>query len=96
MASSAKSQRPSQPKHQRPSSAAEGALPHQTPTSVTPVEPPAEPHHGQAAGNTHQSQRRALHSNSESKQNEQHPETPAGQHATGSFTDDSNERSGSR
>jgi hypothetical protein len=52
-------------------------------TSVHPVEP-EDP---KAAGADHQQQRHVLRHNIEGGQAQEHPETPAGQHATGSFTD---------
>jgi len=62
----------------------ESAPTHKPSTSVHPVEPPTEPHHGQAA-HDNESQQRAVRSNTETHQGERHPATPAGQHATGSF-----------
>jgi hypothetical protein len=44
-----------------------------------------EPEDPNVAG-TSQSQRGVLGQNADAGQNQQHPETPAGQHATGSFT----------
>jgi hypothetical protein len=74
----------------------ENATAHKSSPSVQPVEPPKEAHHGQASDDTHQLQRRVLHDNSASRQNEQHPETPAGQHATGSFPANSGDSQKSR
>ena len=68
-----------------------GSAPAQKPsTSVHPVEPSTDPHHGQAALNN-ESQQRDLRTNTETHQGEQHPATPAGQHATGSFPSGSGE-----
>jgi hypothetical protein len=50
-------------------------------TSVHPVEPEDK----RASGTNASRQREALHHNIEGGQAQQHPETPAGQHATGSF-----------
>jgi hypothetical protein len=70
----------------------ESAPTHKSAPSVQPVEPPTEPHHGQAANDPHRSRHLVLRLNTEGHQGEQHPETPAGQHATGSFTTDPGER----
>jgi hypothetical protein len=51
-------------------------------TSVHPVEP-QDP---QAAGAAHAQQRSVLRHNVDGQQAQPHPETTAGQHATGSFT----------
>jgi hypothetical protein len=56
---------------------------HHSPPSVQPVEP-ADP---SEAGQHHSDQGHVLHHNTEGKQAQEHPETVAGQHATGSFTD---------
>jgi len=55
---------------------------HHPPSSVQPVEAedPKE-----SAGD-HHLQKKVLHENAEGGAAEQHPATPAGQHATGSFT----------
>lgn len=47
---------------------------------------PVEPEDAQLTGTSRSLQRRVLGLNVEGRQAEQHPETPAGQHATGSFT----------
>ncbi|HEX4007985.1 MAG TPA: hypothetical protein VHX60_17560 [Acidobacteriaceae bacterium] len=54
--------------------------------SVHPVEPPVEPEDAQITGTSRSLQRRVMGLNVEDRQ--QHPETAAGQHATGSFTGD--------
>jgi hypothetical protein len=56
---------------------------HQPPTGVQPVEPedPA------LTGGGHSSQKDALEHNVKHGHARQHPESPAGQHATGSFTE---------
>jgi len=74
----------------------ESAPAHQGSASVHSVEPPTDPHSGRAAHNQSQSQLRALRHNSEAHQNEHHPDTPAGQHATGSFTTESVEHQKSK
>jgi hypothetical protein len=51
-----------------------------------------EPEDPKLAG-TSQSQRGVLGQNADAGQNQQHPETPAGQHATGSFTGNPGESS---
>jgi hypothetical protein len=55
-------------------------------TSVHPAEPSREPENAQREGTSQARQRQALGKNVESHQVEPHPETAAGQHATGSFT----------
>lgn len=55
-------------------------------TSVHPVEPPIEPDDAKVTGTSPSLQRRVLGLNVEGGQAQEHPETPAGQHATGSFT----------
>jgi hypothetical protein len=55
---------------------------HHPPASVQPVEA-EDPR--QSAGHPHL-QKRVLNENVEGGAGEQHPDTPAGQHATGSFT----------
>jgi hypothetical protein len=55
---------------------------HHPPTSVQPVEPEDAK---QTGGDPHL-QKRVLAENVEGGALEQHPESPAGQHATGSFT----------
>lgn len=55
---------------------------HDAPASVQHVE--AE--HGHTAGKGHSGQKEILQENVERGQQERHPATPAGQHATGSFT----------
>jgi len=49
-------------------------------TSVHPIEP------DDAKLANHSQQNHVLSQNADAGQNQQHPETPAGQHATGSFT----------
>jgi hypothetical protein len=56
-------------------------------TSVHPVDPRVEREDPKASAVDHQQQRHVLRHNVEGGQAEEHPETPAGQHATGSFTD---------
>lgn len=67
---------PTSPAHQ------DKAAAEQPSTSVHPV----EPEDAQLTGTSRSLQRRVLGLNVENKQTEEHPETPAGQHATGSFT----------
>jgi hypothetical protein len=55
---------------------------HDAPASVQPV----ESEHGHLAGKKHSGQHEVLENNVETGQQERHPATPAGQHATGSFT----------
>jgi hypothetical protein len=55
----------------------------QAETSVHGIEPEDK----RAAGTTGTRQRETLHQNVGGGQAQQHPETPAGQHATGSFSD---------
>jgi hypothetical protein len=55
-------------------------------TSVHPVEPPREQQAARATGTSQSQQRRVLGVNVGSGHAEPHPETAAGQHATGSFT----------
>jgi len=47
---------------------------------------PVEPEDAQLTGTSRSLQRRVLGLNVEDGQAQEHPETPAGQHATGSFT----------
>jgi hypothetical protein len=55
---------------------------HQAPTQVQPV----QPEDASATGDQHDQQREHLKRNVTEGQTQRHPETPAGQHATGSFT----------
>jgi hypothetical protein len=57
--------------------------------SVQPSPPPVEPEDAYLTGTTRSLQRRVLGLNVDGHHAQQHPETPAGQHATGSFTDKS-------
>lgn len=60
---------------------------HQAGTSVHPTEPPVEPEDAQITGTSRSLQRRVLGLNVNGHHAaEEHPATPAGQHATGSFT----------
>jgi hypothetical protein len=55
--------------------------------SVHPAEPGDEPEDAQITGTSRSLQRRVLGLNVNDRHaGEQHPDTPAGQHATGSFT----------
>jgi hypothetical protein len=69
--------------HEEESSAQQAA------TSVHPV----EPEDARVTGTTRSLQRRVLGLNVDGGQAQQHPETPAGQHATGSFTGDKGTKS---
>lgn len=64
----------------------EKASTQQPETSVNPAEPPTEPDDAQITGTSRSLQRRVLGLNVTGKQAQQPKETPAGQHATGSFT----------
>lgn len=55
--------------------------------SVQPSPPPVEPEDAYLTGTSRSLQRRVLGLNVDGHHAQQHPETPAGQHATGSFTD---------
>jgi hypothetical protein len=55
---------------------------HQAPTQVQPV----EPEDASRAGDRYEQQKEQLQKNVVHGQTQRHPETPAGQHATGSFT----------
>jgi len=62
-------------------------------TSVHPAEPADEPEDAQITGTSRSLQRRVLGLNvNDHHAGEQHPDTPAGQHATGSFTDKGDQR----
>ena len=52
-----------------------------------------EPEDARVTGTTRSLQRRVLGLNVDGGQAQQHPETPAGQHATGSFTGDKGTKS---
>lgn len=66
-----------------------GQSANQSGTSVHPTEPPAEPEDAKITGTSRSLQRRVLGLNVEDHHAaEEHPATPAGQHATGSFTGD--------
>lgn len=54
--------------------------------SVQPSAPPVEPEDAYLTGTSRSLQRRVLGLNVDGHHAQQHPETPAGQHATGSFT----------
>lgn len=96
--SSASGKRTPESENKRPANAAtreaEKAPTDSSAPSVHPVEPSTEPRSGQAAESGHTQQRRVLGLNVDGHQAERHPETPAGQHATGSFggNDGSDER----
>jgi hypothetical protein len=66
----------------------EKASAHKPETSVHPHEPDDPKVTGPS-----QSQRGVLSQNADAGQNRQHPDTPAGQHATGSFTGNPGETS---
>jgi hypothetical protein len=59
-------------------------------TSATPSVHPTEPSTEQegAPGTNTRNQQQHLHQNVKGGQAQQHPESPAGQHATGSFTNE--------
>jgi hypothetical protein len=57
---------------------------HEAPTGVQPVET-EDPRH---VGGGHADQQESLKHNVQGGQAERHPDTPAGQHATGSFTEE--------
>jgi hypothetical protein len=62
-------------------------------TSVHPAEPPVEPEDAQITGTSRSLQRRVLGLNVNGHHaDEEHPDTPAGQHATGSFASDKKSR----
>jgi hypothetical protein len=77
------------PNHSAPASREhqDHALDQQAATSVHPAEPPVEPEDAYLTGTTRSLQRRVLGLNVDGHHAQQHPESPAGQHATGSFTD---------
>jgi hypothetical protein len=62
------------------------------PTSVQPIEPapgsPTEPAGASLTGSKDAAQHQVLNLNVEGEQAQRHPDLPAGQHATGSFTDE--------
>ena len=58
------------------------AAPQEAPTGVQPVEPA----NSQPAGKDQQSHALKLNVEGSAGQGQRHPDTPAGQHATGSFT----------
>jgi hypothetical protein len=60
---------------------------HQQQASVQPSAPPVEPEDAYLTGTSRSLQRRVLGLNVDGHHAQQHPESPAGQHATGSFTD---------
>jgi hypothetical protein len=65
----------------------------QPPTSVHPVEPEDK----KATGNSQRQQRKVLEMNvGKDRQAQQHPATPAGQHATGSFPTGTEEKNRKR
>ena len=64
---------------------------HQQQASVQPSPPPVEPEDAYLTGTSRSLQRRVLGLNVDGHHAQQHPETPAGQHATGSFPDQSND-----
>jgi hypothetical protein len=68
----------------------DNASTHQAATSVHPAEPPVEPEDAYLTGTSRSLQRRVLGLNVNGHHAQPHPETPAGQHATGSFTDKAN------
>lgn len=59
---------------------------HNSPTSVQSAPAPVEPEDAYLTGASRSLQRRLLGLNIESGHSQRHPETPAGLHATGSFT----------
>ena len=56
------------------------------PTSVQPTHTPVQPEEARLTGAGRKEQGRLLKKNVEEGQAERHPDLPAGQHATGSFT----------
>jgi hypothetical protein len=56
------------------------------PTSVQPSHTPVQPDEAHLTGAGDKERRRLLKENVEGGQAERHPDLPAGQHATGSFT----------
>lgn len=56
------------------------------PTSVQPTPTPVQPHEAHLTGAGDKERQRLLKENVEGGQAERHPDLPAGQHATGSFT----------
>ncbi|MGC2638443.1 MAG: hypothetical protein WA294_14760 [Acidobacteriaceae bacterium] len=64
-----------------------------TGASVHPAEPADEPEDAQITGTSRSLQRRVLGLNvNDHHAGEEHPDTPAGQHATGSFTEKESRR----
>jgi hypothetical protein len=59
---------------------------HPQQASVQPSAPPVEPEDAYLTGTSRSLQRRVLGLNVDGHHAQQHPESPAGQHATGSFT----------
>ncbi len=88
------SARPQAPEKDNPSSPhpphAPNAPEHKQ-ASVQPSAPPVEPEDAYLTGTSRSLQRRVLGLNVDGHHAQQHPETPAGQHATGSFTDKAND-----
>jgi hypothetical protein len=73
--------------HQKSQNAEEHASAQQSaPTSVQPGPKPMQPKDAQLIGAGRKEQIRLLKKNVEDGQAEGHPDLPAGQHATGSFT----------
>ncbi|HEX3438510.1 MAG TPA: hypothetical protein VHT24_17195 [Pseudacidobacterium sp.] len=62
------------------------AAKHRAPTTVQSTPTPVEPEEAALAGVSRSHQHRILRLNSEGRQAQRHPETPAGIHSTGSFT----------
>ena len=73
--------------HQKSQNAEEHASAQQSaPTSVQQSPTPMQPKDAHLVGAGHEEQQRLLKKNVEEGQAERHPDLPAGQHATGSFT----------
>jgi hypothetical protein len=72
----------------KPEASAEEQAKNQPPPSVQPVAP-EDPAHG---GGHHSAQRESLHHNVEGRQGQEHPQSVPAQHATGSFTDKSEQK----
>ena len=79
---------PQSTRPQPPSSTEDHKQPQQQQASVQPSPPPVEPEDAYLTGTSRSLQRRVLGLNVDGHHAQQHPETPAGQHATGSFTDE--------
>ena len=70
----------------------EASAKHQSPVSVQTTQAPADAEAAKLTGAGKKEQQKLLKENAEKGRAERHPDLPAGQHATGSFTGENERR----